>query len=97
MRQKLAKYNGGQKPAATGTGPTRRPPISKALRAKEDAGTGQEQALSPAEEAKLTTEQITAGVEKAKEAVNAPPLDLLAFEAALKQKHQELQAAGITP
>jgi len=33
----------------------------------------------------------------AKEALNAPPLDLLAFEAALKQKHEELQAAGITP
>ena len=51
--------------------------------------------LTPAEEAKLTTEQITAGVEQAKAAVNAPPLDLLAFEAALKQKHEELQAAGI--
>ena len=51
--------------------------------------------LTPAKEAKLTTEQITAGVEQAKAAVNAPPLDLLAFEAALKQKHEELQAAGI--
>ena len=53
--------------------------------------------MTPEEEARLTSEEITAGVEQAKEALNAPPLDLLAFEAALKQKHDELQAAGITP
>ena len=53
--------------------------------------------MTPEEEARLTNEEITVGVEQAKAALNAPPLDLLAFEAALKQKHDELQAAGITP
>jgi hypothetical protein len=37
---------------------------------------------------KLTTEEITQGVIKAREAVNAPPTDLLAFEQALKIKHE---------
>ena len=46
--------------------------------------------MTPDDEARLTSEAITAGVEQAKEALNAPPLDLLAFEKALKQKHDEL-------
>ena len=95
MRQKLAKYNQGKNPAQNA--PSRPPLKSKAMRAPQDASSGQGETISPAEEAKLTTEQITAGVEQAKAAVNAPPLDLLAFEEALKHKHQELQAAGITP
>ena len=53
--------------------------------------------MAPEDEARLTSDAITAGVEEAREALNAPPLDLLAFEAALKQKHDQLQAAGITP
>ena len=40
--------------------------------------------ITPEEEARLTTEQITEGVNKAKEAMNAPPLDLVAFEEQLK-------------
>ena len=53
--------------------------------------------VTPEEEARLTTEQITEGVKKAQEAVNAPSLDLVAFEEQLKAKHQEFQKAGITP
>jgi hypothetical protein len=36
------------------------------------------------EEVKLTTEDITEGVRKAREALNAPPTDLIAFEEALR-------------
>jgi len=32
------------------------------------------------EEARLTTDEITRGVEKAREAMNEPTIDLLAFE-----------------
>ena len=40
------------------------------------------------EEARLTTDEITRGVEKAREAMNEPTIDLLAFEQALKKKHE---------
>ena len=40
------------------------------------------------EEARLTTDEITRGVEKAREAMNQPTIDLLAFEQALKKKHE---------
>ena len=53
--------------------------------------------VTPEEEIKLTTEQITNGVEQARDAVNAAPLDVIAFEEQLKKKHNELKAAGITP
>jgi len=49
------------------------------------------------EEARLSTQQISLGVQQAREAMNAPPTDLLAFEKALKQKHDSLKAAGLTP
>ena len=52
---------------------------------------------TPEEEIKLTTEEITKGVDQARDAVNAPPLDVIAFEEQLKKKHNELKAAGITP
>ena len=45
----------------------------------------------------LTNEDITRGVNEARDAVNKPPTDLLAFEQALKQKHDELKTAGMTP
>jgi hypothetical protein len=51
--------------------------------------------MTPEEEARLTTEQITEGVQKAKEAMNAPPLDLVAFEEQLKKKHEEFKQAGV--
>jgi len=40
--------------------------------------------MTPEEEDRLTTEQITDGVNQAKEAMNAPPMDLIAFEEQLK-------------
>jgi len=36
-------------------------------------------------------------VEKARESVNAPTLDLLDFEKQLKAKHDEYKASGIVP
>ena len=49
------------------------------------------------EEPTLTPEQLAAGIQAAREAVNAPPSDLASFEEALKKKHEELQAAGVKP
>ena len=88
-----------------------RPPLkSKAFRAPEDpsieskqmtqdasAGQAAQEELTAADETRLTTEEISLGVEEAREALNAPPMDLLAFEEALKKKHDEYKAAGITP
>ena len=45
----------------------------------------------------LTPDEIAKGIEEAREAVNAPSLDLVAFEQQLKAKHEQFKAAGITP
>ena len=75
MRQKLKAHAGSSMPS-------RPPPKSKAVRAPEEVK--QEEPLTFEEEARLTTDQITRAVEDAKQAMNAPPTDLLAFEQALK-------------
>ena len=62
-----------------------------------DASTGQGPDPPVKDEARLTNDEITAGVDEARAAANAPSLDLLAFEEALKKKHDEFKAAGITP
>ena len=49
------------------------------------------------EDVRLTNEQITKGIDEAREAINAVPLDLIDFEQKLKSKHDELKAAGVTP
>lgn len=49
------------------------------------------------EEPRLTQEEITEGIKRAQEAADAPSLDLQQFEEALKRKHAEFQAAGVTP
>ena len=45
----------------------------------------------------MTTRDITLGVELARKALNEPSTDLLAFEEALKKKHQDFLNAGIVP
>lgn len=77
-----------------------RPPLkSKAHRVHfEDPEEEKRQPETSAEEeARLTTQEITEGVRQAREALNAPPTDLLQFEKQLKAKHDELKAAGISP
>ena len=100
MREKLLKYQKSKpKPPIERVGTQNLPGFkSKALRPKaemEDGNTStvteQLPQMTPEEEARLTTEQITQGVEMAKEALNAVPLDLLAFEEKLKQKHDEFK------
>ena len=94
MREKMARISGNEA----------RPPQpgqpkgilkSKAYRAPVDKEEVKEPQLE--DMAVLTSEQITDGVQKAREAVNAPTLDLIAFEEALKKKHGELKEQGITP
>ena len=105
MREKLAKYQ-KSKPKPPVERVNQLPPgfKSKALRPTpqmEDGNTSMMieplAQMTPEEEARLTTEQITEGVNKAKEALDAVPLDLLAFEEKLKQKHEEFKIAGVTP
>ena len=48
-------------------------------------------------EVKLSPDEIAKGIEEAREAVNAPSLDLVEFEKQLKAKHDQFKAAGITP
>lgn len=48
-------------------------------------------------EVKLSPDEIARGIEEAREAVNAPSLDLVEFEKQLKAKHDQFKAAGITP
>lgn len=90
MREKLAKYQ-KSKPKPPVERVAKLPPgfKSKAFRPKAevtDSGVStvieptKMPEMTPEEEARLTTEQITEGVNKAKEAMNAPPLDLAAFE-----------------
>ncbi len=50
-------------------------------------GAKKEQLPVEEEQPRLTTEEISLGIEQAKAASDAPSLDLAAFEAALKQKH----------
>lgn len=54
-------------------------------------------ALTEEQDARLTTSQITEGVQRAREAVNAPSADLLEFEKQLKFKYDEYKAQGIVP
>ena len=72
---------------------------SQALRAPEEKKVHfeSEEGLVSEHDIKLTNEEITRGIEQAREAFNAPPLDLVNFEQILKAKHDELKAAGITP
>ena len=63
------------------------PPKSMASRVVAPDDT-EEAKLEFEEEARLTTDEITRGVEKAREAMNEPTIDLLAFEQALKKKHE---------
>jgi len=72
-------------------------PSGESNQTTHDASTGQGPDPIIKDEARLTSEAITCGVDEARAAVNAPPLDLLAFEEALKKKHDEFKAAGITP
>ena len=72
-------------------------PSVEASQITQDASTGQGPDPSVKDEARLTNDEITAGVDEARAAANAPSLDLLAFEEALKKKHDEFAAAGITP
>ena len=69
-------------------------PKSMAVRVSAE---DEEPKLDFEEEARLTTDEITRGVQQAREAMNEPTLDLLAFEQALKKKHDQLKSAGITP
>ena len=74
--------------------------LSKARRAPvqiEDQQIQEQAPVTEEQEARLTTEQISDGVQKAREAVNAPSDDLLAFEKELKAKHDEYKAKGIVP
>jgi len=48
-------------------------------------------------EVKLSADEISKGIEEARDAVNAPSLDLVEFEKQLRAKHNEFKAAGITP
>ena len=95
MREKLAKYQKQRPPSSKAPMPQLSQLKSQAFRPKEEAKVEEEQTAE--EDARLTTEEITKGVQKAKESLNAPPLDLAAFEEALKKKHDELKQAGITP
>lgn len=90
MKEKLAKYQ-KSKPKPPVERVAKLPPgfKSKAHRPKEAVDSSVGTTIVPTrmpdvtpeeEEARLTTEQITEGVNKAKEAMNAPPLDLIAFE-----------------
>ena len=75
-------------------------PRSQAMRVPEEAKIESKSEVSMnvlEDSVHLTTEDITKGVQQAREAMNAPPIDLLAFESALKQKHDELRSAGMTP
>ena len=100
MRQKLAKYNKGKVPQQPQVQTVTRPPLkSKAHRVhfEEPEEEKKQVEVSAEEEARLTTQEITEGVRLAREALNAPPTDLLEFEKQLKAKHDELKAAGISP
>ena len=55
------------------------------------------QRLTEEQEEKQIQDKITEGVQKARESMNAPTLDLLEFEKQLKAKHDEFQAAGVKP
>ena len=48
-------------------------------------------------EVKLSADEISKGIDEARDAVNAPSLDLVEFEKQLRAKHNEFKAAGITP
>ena len=107
MREKLSKYQ-KNKPRPPVERVAKLPPgfKSKAVRPQpetSDSGVSttieplQMPQMTPEEEDRLTTEQITDGVNQAKEAMNAPPMDLIAFEEQLKQKHEEYKKAGVTP
>lgn len=47
------------------------------------------QKISEEHEEKLIQEKITQGVQRARESINAPSIDLLEFEKQLKAKHDE--------
>ena len=65
--------------------------------AEEENQIQQVKQLTEEQESKMIQERITEGVEKARESVNAPTLDLLDFEKQLKAKHDEYKASGIVP
>mmetsp|Transcript_17309 Transcript_17309/g.29124 ORF Transcript_17309/g.29124 Transcript_17309/m.29124 type:complete len:110 (-) Transcript_17309:13-342(-) len=58
---------------------------------------GAEEEVKAEGDTKLTTEEITEGVKQAREAMNAPPTDLIEFEKALRKKHEEFKQAGVKP
>lgn len=76
---------------------------SSAMRAPEPEMSGlgaprvKKQEAIDEEEPRLTSEEITEGIQRAQEAIDAPSLDLAQFEEALKRKHEEFKAAGVTP
>lgn len=45
----------------------------------------------------LSSDAITKGVEMARKALNEPSTDLLAFEKALKEKHEQFIKSGYKP
>merc|ERR1712091_547883 len=71
--------------------------MSKAHRAPIQIEGNPEPHLTEEQEARLTSEQITEGVNKARDAMNAPTHDLLEFEKQLKAKHDEYKEKGIVP
>ena len=81
MRDKLAQFN--RQPVNQGILKNNKPPIPSDLH-KNNVSASK---ISAEQEARLTTREITLGVEKARKALNEPSTDLIAFEEALKKKH----------